>query len=267
MGDNELKIRIEGKEDELRATSFAEFLLESIKGLRGVERVHGAADAKESWIIEKIEMNSPATVTLRPSTQEGRVAAYGWVRGLRAMEVGKTIPNGWDDKTLEAARSALLLLADGLYSVTLSIGDDAFTPSLTAVSVINGHFERKASIPHKEMTTLVGLLDALNYHDREHPRFVIFDPLTDEPIHCVFQPQDIPIIAELVKSSTTRLSVYGLADYGKKGRPTLIEVKQYFQLPSQEESDAAYARIKTRPIDVANGEDTVDYVLRVRSDE
>ena len=264
MGENELTIVVAGKERELRGTAFAKFLLESIEGLRSVERLRSRPPRKQAWIIVRMGMNTPASVTLRPRSPEGGEAAFEWVRGLRLIETERQIPLGWDSDVLHRARAAIVLLADGLSSVKLSIRDEVFSPTLAVVSEIDSHLERKSIGPYQAFTTLIGRLDAINIHDRERPAFGIYDPLTDRPVTCDFKPEDIPAIVELLKTPT-RVSVYGLAKYSKKGTPDSIEVFAYSPLPSRSEAERSYDKLK--PVDVADGEDPVDYIVKVRRDE
>jgi hypothetical protein len=110
---------------------------------------------------------------------------------------------------------------------------------------------------HEEIGTIEGKLETLTV--RGSRKFNIWDRVTDRRVECSF-PKDM--LQEAIAAFAQRVAVHGRVRYSASGDPIRIAVEELRRLRSQEELPQAK---DLEGIDLAGGEDPVDYVRRLRS--
>ncbi len=267
MPKQSLTISMTPRDGALPVSSLVRAIQQTVGGLRAVDKAasesgHPALD----WCVEKASMKSPFTMTIAgvPRNGKGAVpdAARPFLVGLRAINSGAQRPPGFTNEALTYAKGLVGVLADGVSELRLSSG--RHTVRLTHHVAANVDSVLGIRREYYVMTELDGRLESISVHGQA-PDFCIYDPITNQPIRCIFSPDDIGRAADLIKARA-RVRVSGRAKYNRKDQPISVEVQEFVTL--REQGDLPQIRdLHKACIDITGGQDSVEYVRGIRDAE
>jgi len=194
-----------------------------------LNRVSQNVSGKEAeWVIKKITMQSPVTITLEPVAAAGRKAIPSVLQLEGLEDEGGHLPRGFDRGALQEARKLAALSDNGAVQISYGARKVDFTKRigkrLEAVSKL-------ISPPFREWTTLTGRLEEISVHGGKSI-FRIFLPVQKDPVECRFADDQLERVKESLPS---RVQVYGEASFNRDGRPVSIGVADFKRLRSREE--------------------------------
>ncbi len=264
MSAQKLRIRIRPRGIGVTVKSFADLVGAVAEALREINKqaVPPRGPMLE-WQIIDADMHSPLTVVLA-GQREGRGpdvdVAAAFVDGLAIIEGSAQRPRFFSDIAMMKAKAIAAVSTNGVAEVVFESGESrtAVTPHTAAnVDEVLG----RAPSEYRAETVLEGRLEALSVHG-DPPDFCIYDPLANHEIRCVFSEEDVARAAELIKRHA-RVQVTGTAKYNPSHVPVSIEVQEFHVL--REQCELPQVRdLHAANIDITHGEDTVEYVRRLR---
>ena len=192
---------------------------------------------KLSWNANVEAGSIQLSATPEPSTHniEAAIAVKeAVVDGLSMLEQEKVRPEYFDDGALRKVYDLASVIADmddeGISVVRVRHGDELKDISHQAVAHVNDLLGSRSSAHG----SVEGRLQTLS--ERGELRFVVYDPLTDAPIKCLFSHE---LIEDVAKSFGRRVLVYGLIRYREDGTPNSVRVEHFEVFPSSEDLPSA----------------------------
>lgn len=258
MNRTELTIQLEGQDGGIPTADLMTFVNHFAGILKSIAD-HIQSDAKIEWAITAAKMSSPLTLTLTAASRNPRVpriVAKDSIEGLTLIEKKCQMPDSMSDQDLISAINMVGVLDRGVKSIVISspeFGEVRPTQHLKANAISIQQLYKECH------SSLCGTLDTIHIHGDRHD-FEIFDVLTDRPVKCFFDPDQIEKAGALVSK---RVIVYGRVRYSVKGVPLAIYVSDFDPIP-----DADMIDIFAAPgIDITSGMDAVEYVRKIRNGE
>ena len=294
MNGEVLTIELTGKTDAIPLESFLEVISNTLGILQEIDaNMSEATSATLDWRIVGASLNSPLLLTIAGLAllgvgDSGQVI-NAYLHGLDRIESGVVeVPPYFTENAVRKTQKLVGVLNGELRKVRFS-GSDGIkatsvvpsVKSLDAVSVILEHHAQEslgdavttapviqlrayASNYVEEKATLIGTLEMLSVHGKK-PKFVIYDPLTQEDIDCFFAEERYEEVkAALPKNTSTpyRVEVTGKAKFNKKGHPVSIIVEQFRRLRDKSELPGFK---DLEGINFTSGLDPTEYVRRLRN--
>jgi len=251
-----------------------------MKLLRAIEKkksMRGAPPIR--WMLISAKMESPLRMTFKPEHQEEetlpQIVRRDYISGFRQFKAGMIDPGSLTDDEAESYKEVADHFQNGIRSMTIG------APGVGRVRITNKSAERvldlfeeagrmiqahKAkTIPlHDEWTTMMGRLEALNFHS-EKKQFVLYDGHNKKGTKCTFPPElhgDIEAAISIDRPKTVAVS--GLATIDEQGDVTGLEVEHFQILPYEEELPEV---IELSRLNISGDEDPADFVRRGRDAE
>ncbi len=237
MQQDQLSIKITGRDDTIPAPSFLAVVFNIVKILRDVD----AAVSEENrptlrWDISRVSMNSPLLLDLAPSSvsdadntvDNSREILVACTRGLREIqESDETVPRYFRERTLSSARRVVNVLNDGIRAIEI------FTPysqPLLLSQKLAANVDRLLAKSYVDYGTFEGRLASISIRGRQ--TFRIEDEIYGY-VACSFTDE---LLAELKNNLFgERVSVFGETRYSASGQPMSVRVEQIQRLRRREE--------------------------------
>lgn len=256
---NKLSIRIGGRDEDIDATAFLTIIAESVHLLKELDAQMGDGRKSLTWVLSSASKNSPAMVEFTGRPRRGAMppdVAAEFVKSMEALETGSHRPRYFTDGMLE--RSKRIASPVGTRVSKLLFGDDQ--QDLIAVSAQLGANADKLHLPERytEYGELEGQLGQLTAHD-ENYEFVIYDPLTDRPIKCDFEPEDFDRVRDAMRR---KVVVSGLVTYRRKDHaPLSVRVNGWRPLYGDPPS---IKEVHSLSLDLTAGRESEDVIRDLR---
>lgn len=267
MRQDELRIRMTAREDDIPVESFNLCIEEIVSILRDLDEIISESNRHSiKWKIAEISMNSPLQIVLfpasLPSKDYGREVITVFTDGMRELEESaRALPRFFTNKILESIKRI-----SGLLNNDFS-GLDFFNPytesvSITLQSMVNA--DKLLDKEYRDYITIEGQIELISVHG--DCKFNIYDAVYGR-IECKFKEDSdfFKRIGNLKVDEvfSLRVEVSGMAKHNRNGKPNSIDIETvgYF-LP---QSDLPQIDDLTG-INITNGVDSVEYISRMRND-
>jgi hypothetical protein len=261
MADDELIIRLIGREEYISAASFITVVHNTLAILKEVDaEISEQRLGSLMWRIKDVSLNSPLTVTLLGESRVdeldyGRDVIEAYTEGLRQIDRSpENIPPFFTIAALSQAKRLVAVLNDGIERIFFSLPEqEPVVPTQRVAANVD-----ELTQVYEELTTFEGGLDSVTLHGKRI--FYVWD-VFDGRIACRFPKDMLDQVRTLLGE---RVSVYGKARFSRAGKPLSIEIVEARRLPSQEE----LAQLKDfTGINITNGESSEAYVRSLRDAE
>jgi hypothetical protein len=256
----ELTITIEGKKGQIPYSSFIAVFNNAVGLLNSIAKnIEQTPVPDITWVITKIQMASPLTVTFAGRSRKRSLAnsvIRDYVLGTQQIQEKGELPRHFAASDIDLMSKMVGVLNDDIHSLSIGSPRQGKVQLTRHLAVNVQRIQRH--LYHYEYTFFRGRLnDILTSHGAHE--FVIRDLLTDKSITCIFPPEEHEKVGTLLLK---RVEVHGKAKFTRKGEPISIEVADFDALPetSLKISEAA-------GIDITGGMDAVDYVRKIRNGE
>ena len=226
-----LTLRIEGA--EIEAGKFELGVRAFLQLIRLVARDVSGAPHALRWLVD-VRPGS-AQIDYVPKPLNVSPALVGPIldaimQGIAKLEAEPARPEHFSDAALKSARQLASIGNGGgsdLDRVTIRRGTQV--TDVSTATIINVRTLMK--IESKDEGTIEGRLEILS--ERRGFHTFVYDPVTDKPIRCRFEDDDIA--NEAVRAFGRRVAVTGLIRYRATGEATSIEVEEFEVFPPDEE--------------------------------
>jgi len=259
MREDQLSMRLTGREEHIPASSFAVCFEQMFQILRDMDTAISEGNRPSlKWSISKVAMNSPLVLSVFGASTEdidvGREVITAYSEGLRRLEEGtERVPQHFTIKTLEAAKKLVSVLSDGIQGVEFftPYGDLVKLTLQTAVTAdkLMGKF-------YEEYATFEGTLEVLSVHGGYS--FNLYDDVHGR-IPCTFKPELLDTVREMFSG---RVLVAGQARYSPSRRVVSLRVEHIRRLRSQNELPQ-FSDLES--INLTGGVDSTEFVRSLRS--
>lgn len=213
-----LKIVLHGDGGDLAARAFLRVVRETLTILERLAK----RPASGQWLIGDLSRENPASIELVKHDHPAPEATL-FVEGLRQLESGVAAPAGFSEDALTHVRKLTGTLDDGVSSLVFVNGNANPVRVSHAAAATIGRV--KPPPTYTAITSLEGRLEGINVHGRAE--FHIYDPITDEPIKCIFDAKDAEKLGRLL---THRIVVTGLATFNRDHMPTKIVAESWKEI-------------------------------------
>lgn len=214
MPTGTIRVILDGKNDEINAVDFLGLIRDTVSILRSF-------DEESRWIIASISRKSPLTLDLQSDSEESNAAVLRFVDNLAVLEKEDRRPRGADDRVLKRLKRISTHLNNGISKLTYVAADrEPLHVSQRVAASVDAIVHAPS---YESYTELEGELGQITVHGGK-AEFCIFDPITDRPTTCRFNPDDAESVGALI---THRIRVYGKARYSRTHRPESIKVEEW----------------------------------------
>lgn len=257
---NELTIILDA--DHLDVETLANSLKKTVDVLHSLETNLTRLEAIE-WDIVRTSMNSPLTVTISPRSNgvpapsHASRVAEAFLHGLQELSLHATIPDGFDEVTIEAARELAEIAVKGNARITINAPNSPAAPANIGPELLGFAqlVEAKAK-SHLEIGTVEGILDVVSTRGGRR-RFYVTEVLTGAKVECFGSAVDLK---EAQTYLECRVSVQGFVRM-RFGRPKMIEVKSIKRLRNRGELPKLD---DIGPVDLTGGKSPEDFIRELR---
>lgn len=213
------------------------------------------------WVIVQASYNSPLRLRVAPKPIRGRTPnrriTDTYVRGVKILEEGSGEPPYFTPAIMATTKKVLKTKSEAGGPIALYIpGEEAVQPSSHLARNVNRILRQKY---YKEYTTLEGKLDSINIYQRRE--FSIYDALTDHPTRCHFDQEQY---GEAYNGLGRRVAVTGWVTYNRQDDPVSMRVDEIRYLRDSAELPRF---LEGEELDITGGEDSAEYVRRMRDAE
>lgn len=242
-------------------------LLESISAKAKPEKLPPV-----KWLVVKASMQSPLSLEVEPSALRGNALSGFAIKGIGKLNESPVVPKHYSEVSLRHAQRISEMMTNGIKAVSFSspsygtaevtrdLADNVFEidpDTLSQDNVVEDAIYKVGK--HQAWTTLVGRLEDLLTHKRNH--FRLFEAIApNRPIKCFFDESKLDRIKDALPK---RVAVYGLVSYSDEGAPDSIEVETLKVL----EAKSGTRKIEDFPVDLCPGESSLSFVRRLRDAE
>ncbi len=237
MRTKKIRIILNGKEGVISVADFLGIVKNTVSVL-------GSLDEESQWTIGEISHSSPLTfeVCCKPNVASDPTGTF--LNGISLLETESRRPTGFSDAALKYTKRLTAPLGNGITSITYADDDrepvsisQRIAASVDAVTHTSSYFS---------YTEIEGELGQITVHGVKS-EFCIYDPITDKPTTCRFNPEDAEKVGRLI---TRRVRVYGKAKYSRTHVPQSVEVERWVgpigeDSPTLEDLHRAEFRITT----------------------
>jgi len=267
MPREEFTFKVRGTDGRIPASTFVHAINNALTMLNNVDMAASASTSPMLiWHIKRVSQRSPLAVTLEAEPKiEAKMppiaVARHLVRICGHLERRSVRPRDVLDDGLIAAKELVATLDRGLTEIIIS--SEGVSARLTQRLAANVDAILGTRFYYVD-TELEGRLEGIVVHGRE-PEFYIYDLLTDDRTRCIFSPEFIPQVADLIKTRA-RVRVSGRARYTQKHKPTIVQVDYFEALPAEQDLPTL-EDLHKMDINITGGLDPVEYVRRLRDVE
>ncbi len=214
MTEGTIRIILDGKEDILNVEDF-------LRVVKATVSVLNSLDDDKNWILGRVTHNSPLDLELHNASDTAPTIVNTFMDAIEHLDKSSTRPKGFNDAALKQLKGVAKPLNNGLsYVRFVTINREPVKVSQRICASVD---EIVHSPSYTQHTELEGSLDQITVHGRK-AEFCIYDPITDKPVICRFNPEDAEEIGALI---THRVRVYGIARYSRDNVPESIDVETW----------------------------------------
>lgn len=259
-----LTIQIDGKADGVDVGTFAEVLNKTLHILRSID----CAMTEERtpamlWHVSNASMRSPLSITITGSPRAKRDlvdVVRPFMDGLRAIDKTSCRPEHFSDSTLEAAKSLVAVLNNGVAALSYSSGRTRVQPTQHVAAHVDTVLGKTGRFYEVEDAQLEGRLEQLTVHGP--PTFGIYDPISGTPVRCQFDEDRIDEAIALIRA---RVRVTGMVRYNKKHVAVSVRVTNFVRLREQSELPQL-SDLHKAGVNITGGQDSVAFVRDMRDE-
>jgi len=254
-----LTIKFGDKNTYMSVATVAQALESALEMLRSLEEDFAPRGSEVRWEIVRASMQSPLTLTFRPSVRGkpakgiGNRIAKACVSGIEEMEKEPTLPKHFKEETLDAVQKLIKTVNDDGGKVTLSSNGKKVSPGGEVVRNIHSVIERVRR--YTDYGTIEGELQTVSVRGREH--FLIYETFTDNKVTCSVTQEQFQQWMHLLGK---RVAITGPIRY-QNHKPQTVNVEEVRVLRSSSELPQL---ADIPPIDITSGLSSEDYVRRMR---
>ena len=294
MKQDVLKIELTGKTSAIPLESFLEVVSNTLIILQDIDaNISEGQTSTVDWQIVEARLNSPLLLTIAGlsllGVGEPQQVIKAYLEGVNKIEKGSLErPAFFSERALRKTGEIVSVLNDGIRKVVFSGGEEMGMPDVVptkkvaeAVTVILESEQDKLAVQDREEPATVelrayptsyvedgavitGTLEMFSIHGKK-PKFVIYDPLTNEDIDCYFSPdkyQEVRAALPENPEKPYRVEVMGRAKYNKKGHPISIAVETFRRLRDR---NALPSFRDLEGINLSGDLDPTEYIRRLRN--
>lgn len=215
-------------------------------------------DSTVDWEVVKVKLSGSIRITFASESANGNISSR--MRNLSTLQHKKkpAIAPRLTDEDIEGTKELASVIGHGFDSMKIS------SPGLPTVKVTPVLVERVEEIARSvraswyEWTTLRGIIDQITVGPMSL-RFRLRHQLTNAEISCDF---DRVLLEDVKDALSCRIEVYGRVKYNRADQPKSVDVETIRKLPERSASFKAAAAVN-----ITSGEDTADYIERMRGGE
>lgn len=271
---DEITIRLAGLHNGLDAEACAVALLETIAGLRELDKSMSEFGSETvSWQIVESAMNSPLLTKLRgvptskTATVSAKAVAAAWVAGISALQSTNACPQYFTEPALRHAASLSSLFARRLSQIEYTCGGKSarasgavFENANFAIRVLESKRLRERG-KRREHGSIDGHLSELSAQASKD-KIVVVDRLSGFKTRCYFHDEELEQRAR--EAWKKRVEVTGEITTDTEGRPAEMAVERMRIFRDR----SALPQMKDLfGIDITGGIEPSEYVRRLHDDE
>jgi len=255
--DKQITVRILGKQDCVTADSFLDAVENVVAILDGVDReIAKEVRPPTQWRITAMAMHSPPEITF---TGTGSVIDVV-LDGLSQIETTAKRPKFFNDMVMAKAKHLVGLLNNGIAGIELVSGKKTARPTQHVAANVDIVVGENPKFYASE-SVIDGRLEQLSVHG-QHPEFCVYDPMTDEPVRCVFKEDSIREVVELI-TRRARVRVWGMTKYNAKHKAVSVDVEKFEVIPEQTDLPQM-ADLHRAKINITGGVDSTTFIREQR---
>lgn len=249
MRTGKVRVILNGKEGVINVDDFLGIVKNTVSVLDSL-------DEELEWTVGEISHNSPLSIELRSEANASNNAINILLDGFSLLETESRRPRGFSDVALKRAKRLTSSLGNGITSIAYAAEDrklvhisQRIAASVDAITHAPSYFS---------YTEIEGELGQITVHGGKS-EFCIYDPITDKPTTCKFDPKDVEAVASLI---THRVRVYGKAKYSRTHVLQSIEVERWVG-PIGEDSPTL-EDIHRKGFQITTGEASEEVIRKLR---
>lgn len=263
---------------EVSASDIAEVILGTADTLKEISNeISNDEGLINDWKVTKITMESPfkSSFVMFDKSRENIALETGkrFILGQRIIEESGKAPEYFNEKItknlirIHEAKRKISGNGSAIIRFTYpGVGDITSSNKLdeNLIQVYSLYTRGKYS----EWTSLRGMLDTVggkSAHKRKGkkgPCFNLYVKLYNKDIPCFFNELQFEQIRNLLEIEPVYLSVYGKVKFNAKGQPLAVEEVEHYRKLLKPVKEKNIDDI--RGLNITNGEDTSEYIQRVR---
>ncbi len=262
VDDDAITLEVVSQDDGVPLKAFITKLRDFLRALISLD-IEMSADRKKTtkWVIVEASYNSPLRIRVAPrpirAQRPKNQVSRAYLRGLKILETGAGEPPYFTPYIMGMTKK-VLGTTGGHTPLVLFSGPESETVTSTE-NIVRNIDQIVRGKYYKEYTTIEGMLEALNVHDKY--ACTVYDLLADQATICYFDPDDFKK-AHLALGK--RVAVTGLATLNRMDHPVSLKVDELVEL---RESRDLPQFLTGEELDITGGLDSAEYIRRMRDAE
>lgn len=252
---------ITGKKD-IPVRFFQDLLNETIRIIYNLrESISQNEDREFGLTFRRININSPGdvlfTVDDKTNPKFADKVFHEFVNCCKIINTEETMPDAFDEDTLESFQRAIAPLNGNIRKVVFSCGRERVTATESIKEKVDRIVLKEQSNSYRCWTSLEGTLVVISGEQKKH-LFKIRDILLPKPVKCFFNDDSLE---KVLQAFEKRISVFGETKFNPNHIPVAIEVEKFKIMPE----DSTLPKYRDLPsVDITGGLSIPDYMEKIR---